>query len=139
MDVKRLSDLRTSVVERRRLERGSYGGFELSALGANDGDLRRIDDRREAGSRRRGLRVDAVALDRLHHCVHGNMARARQRVQCGQHDRMPIDLEEAAQRLTDLVALTAFAFRRRRATAAEILVLRRQIVLPRARNQAAAN
>ena len=31
--------------------------------------------------------------------------------------------------LTDLVALTAFAFRRRRATAAEILVLRRQIAL----------
>jgi putative transposase len=31
--------------------------------------------------------------------------------------------------LTDLIALTAFAFRRRRATAAEILVLRRQIAL----------
>ena len=31
--------------------------------------------------------------------------------------------------LTDLFALTAFAFRRRRATAAEILVLRRQIAL----------
>jgi len=31
--------------------------------------------------------------------------------------------------LADLIALTAFAFRRRRATAAEILVLRRQIAL----------
>ena len=31
--------------------------------------------------------------------------------------------------LTDLIALTAFAFRRRRATVAEILVLRRQIAL----------
>jgi hypothetical protein len=31
--------------------------------------------------------------------------------------------------VTDLFALTAFAFRRRRATAAEILVLRRQIAL----------
>src|SRR6266851_3113225 len=31
--------------------------------------------------------------------------------------------------LTDLIALTAFAFRRRRPTAAEILVLRRQIAL----------
>ena len=31
--------------------------------------------------------------------------------------------------LTDLIALTAFAFRRRRATAAKILVLRRQIAL----------
>ena len=31
--------------------------------------------------------------------------------------------------LTDLIALTAVAFRRRRATAAEILVLRRQLAL----------
>jgi hypothetical protein len=31
--------------------------------------------------------------------------------------------------LTDLIGLTALAFRRRRATAAEILVLRRQIAL----------
>jgi len=33
------------------------------------------------------------------------------------------------QLLTDLMALTALAFRQRRATAAEILVLRRQIAL----------
>jgi len=33
------------------------------------------------------------------------------------------------QLFTDLIALTAFTFRRRRATAAEILVLRRQIAL----------
>ncbi len=31
--------------------------------------------------------------------------------------------------LTDLIALTALSFRRRRATAAEVLVLRRQIAL----------
>jgi hypothetical protein len=35
--------------------------------------------------------------------------------------------------LTDLIALTALAFRRRRATAAEILVLRRQIALHKER------
>jgi putative transposase len=35
----------------------------------------------------------------------------------------------ALQLLTDLLALTALAFRQRRATAAEILVLRRQIAL----------
>jgi hypothetical protein len=35
----------------------------------------------------------------------------------------------ALQLLTDLLALTALAFRQRRATAAEILVLRRQLAL----------
>jgi hypothetical protein len=42
--------------------------------------------------------------------------------------------------LTDLIALAVLAFRQRRATAAEILVLGRQIAsLPRAGNQAAAH
>jgi|SRR5271169_6000352 len=38
-------------------------------------------------------------------------------------------LQIVVRLLADLIALTAFAFRRRRATAAEILVLRRQIAL----------
>ena len=42
---------------------------------------------------------------------------------------MIVVLQIVLRLLTDLIALTAFAFRRRRATAAEILVLRRQIAL----------
>ena len=42
---------------------------------------------------------------------------------------MIVALQIILRLLTDLIALTAFAFRRRRATAAEILVLRRQIAL----------
>lgn len=42
---------------------------------------------------------------------------------------MIVVLQIVLRLLTDLIALTAFAFQRRRATAAEILVLRRQIAL----------
>ena len=42
---------------------------------------------------------------------------------------MIVVLQIVLRLLTDLIALTVFAFRRRRATAAEILVLRRQIAL----------
>src|SRR5882672_5543532 len=45
------------------------------------------------------------------------------------HQSMIVILRIVLRLLTDLIALSAFAFRRRRATAAEILVLRRQIAL----------
>ena len=46
------------------------------------------------------------------------------------HHKSVIGLFQIVLRLlTDLIALTVFAFRQRRATAAEILVLRRQIAL----------
>jgi len=45
------------------------------------------------------------------------------------HQSVIVVLRIILRLLTDLIALTAFAFRRRRAAAAEILVLRRQIAL----------